>query len=417
MMIMMMMKKKTGSLSASAAALLCLLLLSFSSSSSPHFAHAAQSSVSSSSPHSQDTLLLERFLQDNNNDNNNNYSFLSSYALKFQGCHHVQQWNNNNNDNDGEDNENTVRIATKRLARFRLCLADTCNPNKSTGCSSNSNYGDYIVDLNVFVNAFVTMMQTEQETQCAATATDCQDVCGDNENQDNEEEEDCMTECYETYGMSTCLQQEQQQGFDLADYAYCTPFQARRRRSRHLEQTDDAAAAAEQAEGDTQSYYIGPYCGDQGGEIRLGMFTDDTCTTFAQYGDQAFYQTMGYQLPYSDTSFVSNRCVSCQSYNENNNAVSEGCSDMYAVAGKCETRMQGVIDYPNESSCSYIQGIKIVRADGVIRTSSIRKSKTAAVAIGLFLTTAVLLAGYVYYLRTKLARAQINLAAAAQPLT
>ena len=74
------------------------------------------------------------------------------------------------------------------------------------------------------------------------------------------------------------------------------------------------------------------------------------------------------------------------------------------------------IEYPNESSCNYIEGIKIIRQDGVIRTSTTKKSKAAAVAIGLFTTLAVLLAGYVYYLRTKLGRAQINLAAASQPL-
>jgi hypothetical protein len=75
------------------------------------------------------------------------------------------------------------------------------------------------------------------------------------------------------------------------------------------------------------------------------------------------------------------------------------------------------IDYPNESSCSYIEGIKIIREDGVIRTSAVKKSKAAAVSIGAFLTISVLLAGYVYYLRTKLGRARVNLSAASHTLT
>ena len=75
------------------------------------------------------------------------------------------------------------------------------------------------------------------------------------------------------------------------------------------------------------------------------------------------------------------------------------------------------VDYPNESSCNYIEGIKIIREDGVIRTSSVKQSKAAAVGIGLFSTAAVLLSGYVFYLRTKLSRAQINLAASTQALT
>jgi hypothetical protein len=46
---------------------------------------------------------------------------------------------------------------------------------------------------------------------------------------------------------------------------------------------------------------------------------------------------------------------------------------------------------------------------GVIRTSTTKKSKGAAIVIGLFTTVAVLLGAYVYYLRTKLGRAKINL--------
>jgi hypothetical protein len=95
--------------------------------------------------------------------------------------------------------------------------------------------------------------------------------------------------------------------------------------------------------------------------------------------------------------------------------VTDNCQTIYGVSGKCETKMN--VDYPNESACTYIEGIKIIREDGVIRTSATRKSKAAAVCIGLFLTGAVLLAGYVYYLRTKLARAKINLVASAHTLT
>jgi hypothetical protein len=102
--------------------------------------------------------------------------------------------------------------------------------------------------------------------------------------------------------------------------------------------------------------------------------------------------------------------------NENGESeIADNCQNIYGVSGKCETKMN--VDYPNESACTYIEGIKILREDGVIRTSATRKSKAAAVCIGLFLTGDVLLAGYVYYLRAKLARAKINLAAAAHTLS
>ena len=168
---------------------------------------------------------------------------------------------------------------------------------------------------------------------------------------------------------------------------------------------------------DEVQYYIGAFCADQGGEVHLGLFTDDTCTSFANNGDSLFSNAMGYSMPYSETSLITNRCVACSVTDGDNGAyaTSELCSTTYQMAGKCETKMS--IDYPNESSCNYIEGIKIIREDGVIRTSSTKKSKSAAVAIGLFTTLSVLLAAYVFYLRTKLARAQINLAASSTPLT
>ena len=87
--------------------------------------------------------------------------------------------------------------------------------------------------------------------------------------------------------------------------------------------------------------------------------------------------------------------------------VKEICSNIYSASGKYKSKMP--VDYSNESACTYIEGIAIIREDGVIRTSTKRKSKAAAVSIGIFTTVAVLLAGYVYYLRTKLGRAKINL--------
>ena len=356
---------------------------------------------------------FQRQLANNDGDN----SFLQYYALKFQGCHHVQQWN------DEADEEDEVRIRTKRLARFRLCPADQCNSDKSVGCTSK--FGDYVVDLNTFVSSYFEVLEEQQEEMCSNVYGDCAEACG--------EDGQCMQACYSNYGLSYCWNAnygndddnnnggDQDGGgdgnFDAMDYGYCAQFDMPENNNNN----NNNGGRRRRLEDGQKEYYIGPFCADQGGEIHLGLFTDETCTTFAQYGDDMFYNAMGFSLPYSDTSLVSTRCLSCadggdgNNNNGNNYGASEQCSTIYSLSGKCETRMD--IDYPNESSCSYIEGIKIIREDGVIRTSTTKKSKTAAVAIGLFMTLAVLLGGYVYYLRTKLSRAQINLAAAAQPLT
>jgi hypothetical protein len=301
----------------------------------------------------------------NNNNNNADTSFLSGYAAKFQGCHFIQQWN----ENAASDSE--VRIKTKRLVRYRLCPKDTCNSDSTGGCTSK--YGDYVVDLDTFVASYVSAMKTEEATLCQDASDEC--ACNN--------DADCLYACYQAAGLSMC-----QDAQDVSEYTTCA-------------QMNNNAA-----------YYVGPYCADQGGEILLGVFTDDTCTAFAQYGADVYYTATGSELPYSNTSLIATRCVSC-AYNS---AASSDCATIYSLSGKCETKLEGV-DYPNEASCGYIDGVKIVRANGVIRTSTVKKSRAAAVSIGVFLTAAVLLAGYAYYLRTKLSRAQINLMAAAHPLT
>ena len=320
-----------------------------------------------------------------------NFAFLTGYSLKFQGCHHVQQWN------DNADEENDVRIMTKRLARFRLCEADSCSNERSAGC--NSKYGDYVVDMDTFVQAYLQSMEEDEGEFCNEVYNDCAEQC-----KNDEGDSGCTYDCYEGYNAEFCLD-EDDNGFNAQEYAECREFDLPDNNNGGRRKLEDQA-----------QYFLGAYCADQGGEIRIGMFTDDTCTTFASNGNSLFKSAMGFTLPFSQHSLVTNRCLSCLEANDNGNyGTKEVCTGVYEMAGKCETKMS--IDYPNESSCNYIEGVKIIRQDGVIRTSATRKSKSAAVAIGLFSTISVLLAGYVFYLRTKLSRAQINLAAASQSLT
>lgn len=349
-------------------------------------------SIGASSTLGRRILSSARSLNDNQNAD---YSFVGDYSIKFQGCHHVQQWN------DDADDEDDVRVKTKRLVRFRLCPSDSCSNGKSVGCTSK--FGDYVIDMNTFVDAYLEALEEDKDEVCYDAKNDCVEECG------GYDDEDCMQACYQAYDLSFCYYYNNgnddgnDNEFDVQEYAQCAQYDFGRRR---LNDNNNEV-----------EYFIGPYCADQGGEIHLGLFTDETCTTYAQNGESMFYSYEGYELPYSDESLVSTRCFACgeNSNDDGYGELKEVCENVYQYAGKCETRMS--VDYPNESSCSYIEGIKIIREDGVIRTSTTKKSKAAAVCIGLFLTLAVLLSAYVYYLRTKLGRAQINLAAASQQLT
>jgi len=320
------------------------------------------------------------------------FSFVSGYSIKFQGCHHISQWNDNY-DEDGD-----VRILTKRLVRFRLCPIGSCSDVKSTGCTSK--YGDYVVDMNTFVYYYLEALDDEIDYKCSQIYNQCTNACGNNE------DDDCMLSCYANAGLASCYNSNGDDdasgsSFEAINYAKCAQFG---------EEDDDGS-----------SYYVGPYCADQGGDIYLSLFTDDSCTTFASNSKSTFYNLAGFELPYSSQSLIPTNCMSClepsNSYSDDDNDddyqeeeeeyVKDTCSYIYYASGKCESKMP--VDYPNESACTYIEGIKIIRDDGVIRTATKRKSKAAAVSIGIFTTVAVLLGGYVYYLRTKLGRAKINL--------
>jgi hypothetical protein len=307
-------------------------------------------------------------------------SYLAGYSLKFQGCHHVQQWNS-----DAADEED-IKIMTQRLVRFRMCPADTCSSSTTRGCDSN--YGDYLVDMETYVEAYMNQMQQQYM------------------NNNN-------------YGNDRKLANNYNMNFE--DYLQCQEMDMdgnQRKRARELRELNNYYNGNgnqyyyndnNNNNNEDVKYYVGPYCAEQGGEIRLGVFSDDTCTVAAEDGAEVFQMVHnGMSLPYSEQSIVNLGCLSCGGYGE----VNEMCDELYQVAGKCETKMN--VYYPNESACTYIEGIKVIRDDGVIRTTATRKSTAAAVTTGLFLTAALLLSGYVYYLRTKLGRARINLAAGSQ---
>lgn len=320
------------------------------------------------------------------NWNDIDISYLAGYSVKFQGCHHVQQWN------DDAYDEEDIKIMTQRLVRFRMCPSESCSSTSAKGCDSN--YGDYLVDMETYVEAYMQQIQDQYMNNNQGYYNQQQN--GNRELYNNNYSDDKYNVNFEDYMQCSEMDMDNNQ----------------RKRARQLRELNNynsnQYSQYYSSNSDTQ-YFIGPYCAQQGGEIRLGVFYDDTCTVAAEEGGDIFKMVHGgMTLPYSRSSMVSTKCVSCGGYSQ----VNEMCEGLYEVAGKCETKMD--VYYPNESACTYLQGIKIIREDGVIRTSATRKSTAAAVTTGLFLSAALLLSGYVYYLRTKLGRARINLAASSQ---
>jgi hypothetical protein len=332
-------------------------------------------------------------------DQNAEYSdvWISGYSIKFQGCHTIKQWNINA---EGEDD---VKISTEALIRFRLCPTDSCSSTSAAGCKTG--YGDYVIDMDNFLASYYEAYRQNIEYSCEAYAqSNCADCADDGDNR-----ETCEYDCFITANMPQCIDRNpyeeddgQQQQFEVQNYMACAEFKANRRN------------LAE----DQVKYYVGPYCGSQGGSILLGLFTDDTCTTEAS--DVNFEELYGFKLPYSEASIVNSYCLSClepadaNAQNENDqadaDAVSESCETLYSTAGKCEQSLAAEVNAaPNNAACNYIEGIKIVRKDGIITSAASRPSAVATSFIVISAMAFFAMAFYVWYLRTRLGVKQSTL--------
>lgn len=366
---------------------------------------SAISEISSSSTLGRRLLSNARRLE-NKNDNEMQFNWVKDYSIKFQGCHHIKQWN------DDADEDNDVRIETKRLIRFRLCPSDSCSATKAGGCTSG--YGDYVIDMASFMEAYFEARRQEIENQCNYQLENvCQ--CQDN-GDDNYNEEYCQYDCLIAADMEECVdrnpyEDDEVEKFEVEEYMECKQLEIQNNKNNN---NNNNRKLNEEVQ-----YFVGPYCSNQGGAIHLGLFSDDTCTTAET--STSFKKLAGYELPYSyedGESLVSAECLSCMEQNDgkngndNNNGgndaqdadqVIEICEQLYEKSGKCEANVDsGTVSYPNNNACNYMKGITIVRNDGIIDSSGKQPSAVATAFIILFALAFIAMGFYVWYLRNRL---------------
>lgn len=364
-------------------------------------------SISATSKVGSKLIAGARRLEDNQDAE---FTWVANMSLKFQGCYHNTQFNE---EADGEDD---VMISTQRLVRFRLCPSSSCSMESAAGCDSG--YGDYVIGMDQYLEAYFEAVQQDQEYACEAEVAEYGDCECDGENQGDDFDEDiCQYDCYMGKGMEYCVdrnpynddEQEDEEREELREMAEC----------RELEIQDDNQRRKLDAE--EVQYFIGAYCSDSGSAIHLGLFTEETCSQFADdySGKNTYMSLMGSSMPYSETTMIGTECMSCKEpqdadqNNDNDNQdadeVKEGCEQLYEASGKCESGLSGVAQYPNTAACNFMEGIKIVRKNGVVVSGPGTVNTTASIFIGVFAASFILLGGYAYYLKTKLDRAKVNL--------
>lgn len=367
--------------------------------------------------------LLSQSRRLDGEDEEEAFTWISGYSLKFQGCRHHATYNA-----DAEDNENgdDVRVQTSKLAHFRLCPANSCETWLGGGCTSN--YGDYVVDLATFAKTYVEGQKRAAEYKCQMYMYESCD-CNDNDDKDDGFNQDyCEFDCFSnSKKMQGCVERnpynddensEDYREFEAQEYVECREYE--------VPEDDDAnnGRRLDGEDGEEVEYYIGPYCSANGGSVHLGLYTDDTCTVFADSNHgKTTYKTLsgGEDLPFGTSSLITSACVTCLDQQNPNSSssgdgddayeqgpeVSDQCAELYESAGKCEGNINadkaGMTSEANNAACSYINGIQFTKVNGVVEMKS--SKAVTAVIIG-FAGVFIGLAGVVYKLTKQVQEAR-----------
>lgn len=334
---------------------------------------------------STNTQLKRRNLE-NDDDQSSSSIDLSSYSIKFEKCQHVKQYaatsdnGNNNNNNDDQSSSETV-LETKKFVVFRLCpnssdsssssssSSTTTTSNSCTSSNCKSNYGEYVIDLETYLEATLQIKSDEQEAYCEA----CQNYCDAGNDDDAVEEDDAdrqrrhlherrfrqLTTTTTSVDCSTCYDQCQNIA-NMGDYGYADASEYYK------------CEKVYENENKNLVYYAGAMCSNSGTRIKVGLFTDAYCENYdTTASSDTFIKKNGYNVKLSyhlmKKTFVNDECItscaSSSSYvddgnddgdNDANggNNVAEICQNLYASSGKCET-LHGFTSGITSSSSSY----------------------------------------------------------------
>jgi len=239
---------------------------------------------------------------------------LSSFNIRFEKCQFVKMFD----DEMAENNEeyDTV-LATKHFVVYKMCPKDECE-------NCDGVHGEYVVDLDDFLEGVVKVEQEEFENMC--------DNCNEGCNNDGDYCSGCGQICWNWENL------ENNGYVDAADYIECQKID--------IQNDDDAQQQQQQDDDDEKEYFIGPMCDNDKG-IVIGLFSDENCwePTF----DIDVEDVLGYKLSYHVLSNVvktedgQQTCLSCLEQNDNNNGnadddeVNEMCENIYTASGKCES--------------------------------------------------------------------------------
>jgi len=331
--------------------------------------------------------VIRRLEDGGNGDDAYSSRDLSSYSLKFDRCQFIKAYDN---DLAANGNAETV-LSTKSYVTFKICPSESCGNSYGSGC------GDYVIDMETYLNYAGAYYANDVANTCNACDNNCEvdDVYGygkyanynGNRRLDGTDCNSCLPMCYlyENFGGNGYV--------DAMDYTECV-------------------AAAVDDEG-TQ-LYVGPSCVSNGHKIKMAVFEDQYCSISS---DKSVEKVLGYKVSDLVLSKISSKkCVSCDASSDDDaggNGV-DICSSVYSYSAKCEVDMDyselsGNEATNEDSVCNFInvvnsgtydQSGEIYLGDGVITKVSggIEASGAQKFFLTFFLLASLALGVYAYVL-------------------
>jgi len=292
-------------------------------------------------------------------DQNGNEVDISSYSLKFQKCQFVKAYD----DELAENEDAGTVLATKHFVVFRLCPSNSCD-------SCNYGYGEYLVDMEEYLDATIEYAKDKQEEKCDQCEEECDGYYGnqgdgeeDAENNEEGRRRLSSSNCKECIDTCEKIENMEENGYiDATDFVECQEIQ---------NEGDDGNAL-----------YAGAMCASNGSKIKIGVFSDDECRILNSELDVENYLADGdgNQMKLSHallkTTYESDSCLSCLVENDDNDdnekeaEVEEVCENLYMSAAKCEEKHGFHDGYSNnyygyenqveneETVCDFISSLK-----------------------------------------------------------
>lgn len=138
------------------------------------------------------------------NNNNEQGAFMYQYSIKYLGCSSIVQING---EEGGKNNNGNSMLYNKHLVRFALCPTGSC--------SSCPNGGQYVVNMQEFIDAYTEAKLTQKEMACENVRENC--YCDGQYNDDQA----CENQCYTDAGLEDCIEYEGQEAFEVQRYLEC----------------------------------------------------------------------------------------------------------------------------------------------------------------------------------------------------